>query len=116
MADMEKVLPIIIKDNETGDVKYTLEFNRASVAFAENRGFRIDEIASFPLTGIQNLFYYSFRMHHKGVTKDTTDELLASFGGTNNEELIKRLFQLYNAGINSMVDGTAKNAKFSLEM
>ena len=40
----EKVKPLILTDNDTGE-KYTLEFSRESVRFAEARGF--DRITSY---------------------------------------------------------------------
>ena len=37
----ERVNPIIIRNEDTGD-EYTLEFNRESIRFAEQRGFDIE--------------------------------------------------------------------------
>ena len=46
---MQDVKPIFVTDTETG-MEYTLEFNRESVAFAERRGFEINDVARFPMT------------------------------------------------------------------
>ena len=40
MAKDENVKPIRLTDTETGE-KYTLEFSRESVKFAEQRGFKL---------------------------------------------------------------------------
>ena len=68
----EIVKPIILTDTETKE-KFTLEFNRESVYFAEGRGFNIDDVARIPMTKIHELFYYAFRMHHKNVSRQKTN-------------------------------------------
>ena len=42
----------------------------------ERAGFIIDNITTAPLTTIPMLFNGAFYMHHKGITRDTTDEIL----------------------------------------
>lgn len=115
---MEKknVKPLVIRDTEKNTPKYTLEFNRNSIVWAERRGFKIAEVTDFPVTGVSDLFFYAFRMHHKGITHDTTDEILQEIGGWNAEGLMKRLLALYDAGMDSLHDGEAKNAKYALEL
>lgn len=108
--------PIIIKDNETGEPRYTLEFNRKSVRAAEQANFNISELGKFPLTNSQLLFYFAFRMHHKGVQKDTTDEILAELGGIQNEALFSALIKLYDQAMTSLNDGDEKNARFTLDL
>lgn len=63
---MNEVKPMIITDMETGD-QYTLEFDKESVRFAESRGFDLDDVAKYPLTKVEELFWYAFRKHHKRV-------------------------------------------------
>ena len=53
------VKPIIIKSDTE---EFTLEFNRESIKFAEMRGFKIDEVSSFPMTKVPELFFYAFRI------------------------------------------------------
>lgn len=116
MNDMiEKQKPITIKDNQTGEPLYTLEFDRATIAMAERQDFRINELGDKPLTTAQMLFYYAFQMHHRGkVSKDKTDELFEQFGGISNTELVMALRKLYDAGMTSLSAGEEKNAKYAL--
>lgn len=115
--EMTKVQPLVIRDTEKNTPKYTLEFNRESVVWAERRGFKVAEVADYPVTGVSDLFFYAFRMHHKGITHDMTDAILNDIGGWNTEGLIKRLMALYDAGMESLnaAGGEEKNAKYALE-
>ena len=51
----ERINPIRITDEDTGKV-YTLDFNRDSVRFVEQQGFRIEETFDFPNVNIPKLF------------------------------------------------------------
>jgi hypothetical protein len=118
---MERVKPIIIKDNETGEPKYTLEFNRQAVRFAERSGFDISEVAKFPLTNIPRLFSLSFRMHHRGVTQKEAEDIYENLPNSSKSALLQRLVELYNVPLTSLVseeeDGNdEKNARLSLEL
>lgn len=74
---------------------YELDFSRESIAFAEGRGFKIEEIPDFPVTRISELFYYSFRKNHRKVSRDKTDKFMKAWGGVP-ESVLKRLIDLYN--------------------
>jgi len=82
----------IIKNPE--DV-YELDFSRESIVFAENRGFKVDEVAVYPVTRISELFYYSFRKKHRNVSREKTDKFMEDWGGIP-ESVLKRLVELYN--------------------
>lgn len=115
----EKVKPIILHDTEAG-VDYTLEFNRESVRFAEMRGFDLNDIDKFPMTRIPDLFYYSFRMHHKNVSREKTDKIIFDeFGGIGNlpDGLMERLIMLYAEPFNGTnVGDKPKNSKITVEL
>lgn len=113
--------PIIITNPKTG-VQYTLEFNRASVEWAENRGFNISDLGNGKiLSGISDLFYYSFRMHHPQMTKTQTDTLLFDkvngLGGVP-DGLAERLGELYAEPYNALVQSEedAKNSPWTVEL
>lgn len=95
----ERINPIKITDNEgiiknAGDV-YELDFSRESIAFAEGRGFKVEEVATFPVTRIAELFYYSFRKKNRSVSREKTDKFMEAWGGVP-EKVLKRLIELYN--------------------
>lgn len=115
----ERVKPIILRDTESG-VEYTLEFNRESVVFAEQRGFNLDSIDKYPMTMIPALFFYSFRMHHRNVSREKTDKFIFDvWGGIGNlpDGLLERLVMLYAEPFNgTKTDDEAKNSKLTVEL
>ena len=113
----EQVKPIIIHDEENA-IDYTLEFNRESVRFAEARGFDIEDVGKYPMTKIPELFFYSFRMHHKNVSREKTDRILFDELGGMPEGMAERLGALYAAPFEALSSGTGegKNRKMTVEM
>lgn len=114
MSDETNVVKPITLTDEKGNV-YTLEFNRNAVKFAEARGFVIEDTVKFPVTKIPELFYYAFYMHHKGITKEKTDQLLDGIGELP-DGFLERLAQLYAVPLNTLATGDGKNAKVSVTM
>jgi len=114
-AIIEEIKPIILTDEETGS-KYTLEFSRASVKFAENRGFDFGNIR--PMTGVYDLFFYSFRKNHPNVARNKTDKMIDDWGGPGGmpEGMIDRLIALYGAPFEATTDPNSKNSKMTVEM
>ncbi len=119
----ERVNPIrltdhkgIIKDPE--DV-YELDFSRESVAFAESKGFKVEEVPVYPVTRISELFYYAFRKKHRSVAREKTDKFMDAWGGLP-ESVLKRLIELYTQAAtanNIQVDEDAeKNETATVEM
>ena len=112
----EKVKPIILTDNETGD-EYTLEFSRESIRFAEQRGFDIDDVGKYPMTKLPELFFYAFRMHHKNVSREKTDMILFDDRKGMPKGMAERLGALYAAPFEALSnDGEGKNSKMTVEM
>jgi len=113
----EKVKPIILTDVATGE-KYTLDFNRDAVRFAEARGFAIGDIDKFPMT-IYDLFYYAFRMHHRNVARDKTDKLIDDgFGGIAGmpAEMLERLIELYAQTFGTTLTEDEENPRVVVEL
>lgn len=110
----EKVKPITL---HTENGEYTLEFNRETVRFAEQRGFDISDLGKFPMTKIPELFFYSFRMHHRNVSRAETDRILfEEMGGMSNDVAV-RLGELYSAPFEALTNEEAgKNSKVTVEM
>jgi len=115
----ERIRPIILRDADTG-TEYTLEFNRESIRFAESRGFKIDEVTDFPMTKVPELFYYSFRAHHKNVSREKTDRMIfEDWGGIGSlpDGLVERLFQLYTEPFEATkTEEERKNSKLTVEL
>ena len=111
----ERPNPMRITDPDTNEV-YTLDFDRAGVKFAEQRGFKIMGIQDAPETAISDLFFYAFRKNHKNVARDKTDKILDDLNGLTTEE-VNRLQELYSASISSLnVDGDRKNSRMKVEL
>ena len=114
----DRVQPVRVNDNKTG-IAYELDFSRESVKFAENRGFKVDELTVFPVTRIPELFYYAFRKNHKNVARSQTDALLDGMGGMTSA-FLERLMQLYNqAALTHLIstdEDSAKNAEVTVEL
>ena len=111
----ERVKPIIIKDTDSGN-EYTLEFSREAIKFASDRGFSVSDLERYPLT-FYDMFFYAFRMHHKNVARNKTDELLDAMGGLPgvSEEFITRMLELWEQGYESAVP-KEENPRIVVEM
>lgn len=93
--------------------EYTLEFNRATVADAEDSGLRLDNIDDKMMNNIPILFHYAFKMHHPSITKEETDHILfEEFHGLTADEL-KQLIELYSEPYGSLIniEGEEKNLR-----
>lgn len=114
----EKVKPLVLTDNESGE-KYTLEFSRDSVRFAENHGFSTEDLSRYPMTKVPDFFFYAFRMHHKNISRERTDRILFDDLGGLPDGAMERLISLYsepfNAFSNTDEDGNTKNSRMTVE-
>lgn len=84
--------------------EYELEFNRKSVEMLERRGFVAEELSKSPLTQLPILFNGAFQMHHKGMTMEMTNKILATLKDTTS--LISRLAEMYSEPILALIDDT----------
>ena len=119
MAKKTVLEPIKLTDNETGE-KFTLEFSRDSVRFAEGRGFSVGDVGDFPMTKVPDLFFYAFRKNHQNLARARTDKILfETLGGLSRDEL-ERLIHLYSSPMESLIrdegDETVKNPKMTVEL
>ena len=111
---MEKVNPIIIRDKDNNR-EYTLEFDRDSVRFAENRGFKLEQVDDFPMTKVVEFFWYAFRMHHKNVALNQAEEILKQIGGLN-EKISERLIKLWAQTYETLGSEETKNPNMTVEL
>ena len=84
--------------------EYVLEFNRKSVEMLERRGFVAEDFLKAPLTNLPILFNGAFQMHHKGMTLEKTNKILATLKDTSG--LIGKLAEMYNEPISALIDDT----------
>lgn len=117
MKAEDKIKPIIITNTENGD-KFTLEFNRESIRYAESKGFDVQKVDSNPMSALPDLFYFAFRMHHRNISKATTDKILFEDLGGMSDAMIERLGQLYAKPFEDLIqsENNAKNSKMSVEL
>lgn len=113
------VQPARLTDEQTGQV-YELDFSKESVVFAERNKFDLEDAIKYPVSGMQDLFYYSFRKNHRNVPREKTDKMIDRWGGGVPEKLVKRLVQLFQQAQASnaiLVDEDAeKNSGLTLEL
>lgn len=120
MAIKERVESVFLTDVETGK-KYELDFNRDTIRFAEAKEFVLEDVTKYIMTGVSDLFYYAFRMHHRNVSRAETDALLEKMGGMSGK-LLERLIALYDQARTANViksdddEEDAKNAKVTVEL
>lgn len=109
------VKPIEIKDTRTNDV-YILEFSRESVMFAESKGFKVQDFAEGNgiLSGLSDLFFYAFRMHHPKVSKAVTDRFLFEDMKGMPNGMVERLVELYTEPFSSLLTEDDEERKNSV--
>lgn len=114
----EELKPIILKNKETGAPEYTLDFDLETIKFAEGRGFDPDDIRRATYTKTVELFWYSFRMHHKSVSLEKAERILKYDLGGMPDGMLTRLIDLYNNPYGCLVqtEESAKNAVMTVEM
>lgn len=119
MNIQDHINPARIIDDQNGRT-YELDFSRESIVFAERNHFKLEDALEYPVTGMRDLFYYSFRKNHRNVARDKTDKLIERWGGGIPEALVKRLIQLYQQAQSSnaiIVDEESeKNSGLTLEL
>ena len=115
----ERINPIKITDNKTGEV-YELDFNREALFVMDREGFKLEEVTDFPTTNIPKLFYYSFRKNHRKMSRTQTDKILQDVLHGLTPKMIERLIMLYNqaAMSNNIQDDEdlEKNLDVTVEM
>lgn len=110
--------PVVIRDDETQKVLFTLDYNRAVIARASDEGFdamNIESMEDKPTSAINKLYYYSFMMHQPEMTdqeiNEAIDEYIVGSGLFFNEKFVDRMLSLFGAAVLSMADGDRKNVK-----
>lgn len=115
--EVERVKPITIRNKATSE-EYVLEFDKESVKFAEDRGFRLADLDNFPMSKIPEFFFYAFRKHHKNVARNKTDKILEEDLGGVSSKLMQRLIELYSQPFEEMVadEEAPKNPDMEIDL
>ena len=88
-----------------GKTEYVLEYSRQSVKTLEGQGFRLDEITSMPMTMIPMLFHGAFYKNHKGIKRNTIEEIYEGIGDKTG--LIQALAEMYAETLSALTDDAA---------
>jgi len=98
----ERMNPMIITDPAEGR-EYTLEYNRRTIAKAEQAGLDVQKLESSPMAMIPLLFWGAFLWHHPQITKDQTDKILFEGLGGLGEAEMEYLGKLYAEPFKTLV-------------
>ena len=66
-----------------------------------------------PITFTEDIFFYSFHMHHKSVTKQFTDNMLYNVLKGMPEGMLERLMTLHALTYNALVNNDEDDSKNS---
>jgi len=111
------VKPIRLHDSVTGDI-YVLEFNRETVKYAEDRGFRVNALDEGAIvSATEELFWYAFKMHHPNISRAETDKILYDKLKGLPKGMMERLVDLYLEPVYTLgqSEEDAKNATMTAE-
>ena len=120
-TNMEHLNPMILTDTETGE-QYTLDFDKASVVFAEQRKFEVEEVLKYPSVAGPTFFFYAFRKSHRFVPRNKTDEILKKAGGLTNEHWTRLIALYQQAQLSNVIkedetdEEDKKNARIQIEL
>lgn len=117
VQEEEVVKPITLRIPKRNEV-FTLEFNRESVKFAERNGFVFDDVDRMPMSGLIDLFWYSFRWHHMRISREQAERILFNDLKGFPEGMVERLGKLYGIPMKtlSQSEEDAKNSEVTVEM
>lgn len=111
------VAPMKVFDDETNRT-YTLDFNRDTVRFAEDRGFTWDAVGDRPATLVPFIWYCAFRRYDPRISLEKTTKILEDLGGMK-PKWIKRLRELYDQALVTLIaddDDEVKNGHLTVEL
>ena len=117
MEQVERINPM--RWTDTDGVKYTFDFDKKSVLFAEQRGFKVEDFFDYLKSKAPEFFFYACRMHHGSLSRTQTDALLEKMGGLTMTEW-SRLVDLFRQAQYSHVvisdEDVAKNRVGTVEL
>lgn len=91
--------------------KYTLQFNRETVASMEDRNITPERVAEKPTNGIPLFFYWSFKMNHPRIKKEETDGLWSNLPAEGKQKVLERLIELWTDAQDTLMAEPKEDAK-----
>lgn len=82
--------------------QYTLEYSLRTASRANEDGFILDEMGDKPALMIPKLVFWAFVKHHKGITRQQTDEIFKWIRDKNG--FITALAEMYAEAVNALID------------
>lgn len=117
MEELKQIAPMKVFDDETNRT-YTLDFNRDTVRFAEDRGFDWDEVEKRPATLVPLIWFVAFRRYDPRISFEKTTKLLEDLGGMK-PKWIRRLRELYDQALTTLIaddNDEVKNGHLTVEL
>lgn len=112
--EIKEIKPIYL----TGDrgEAYILEFDRATVKYAEQHGFNTDA-ETIRITDAEELFFYAFRKHHPNISRADSDKILYEKLHGFPKGMFERLVELFALPYNALVqtEEDEKNATMTAQ-
>lgn len=97
-----------------GKKDYTLAFTLRTVKQMADNGFKINEAAENPISGVPALFAGAFLVYHRTASRAEIDEIWQTI--PNKEEFISALVDLYNAPVEKLFGEPDDEKKASWEV
>lgn len=87
---------------------FVLEYNRKSIAFMEQQGFVVSELAQKPMLMLPKAFSGLFFKNHKNVKQTEIDEIYDKF--KDKEKLISTIAEMLSETYDSLQDDPEENS------
>ena len=94
-----KILKITDKEGN----EYTLQYNRRSIETMERQGFRVSDLAAYPMTMFPTLFKGAFLMHQRMISSKKVDDLFDAI--PDKDRLLEKLAEMYNEPLEALMAG-----------
>lgn len=100
------------------DKDYTLEMNRDSIVWLEDKGFDLDEFNKKPITYYNLLWISLFLEHHKEVNPNLALKLMDSYqeSGKKPAKVVKFAIEEYRSFMSALADINSTENEEKLEI
>lgn len=92
---------------------YVLEYNRQAVAFIEEQGFIVSELAKKPMLMLPMAFSGLFYKNHKNIRQSEIDEIFDKF--SNKSSLLSTIADMLSETYNTLQDDEKENKEGNID-